>query len=116
MEDIDRCKGEKKLRVDTVRGAPYLIAGRELTPIARVLSFGKARGTVSLTGVSGWGTGFAWVAPLGFVEEIEGSKHHIPVTDITGQALLAMAMVGLLLTVWLSAIRWLARRWRRNRS
>ena len=110
MEDSDRCEAQGRLRVNTVRGTPYHIAGRTLTPVARVISFGRARGTISLTSLSGWGFGFSLVKPLAFIEDSDEGERRIAVIDITGQALLAMAIAGMVLSLWLFAIRGLARR------
>jgi hypothetical protein len=99
----------RHFRIQTVRGEPYHISGRKLTPLARVVSFGRARGTVGTRQLSGWGLGFSGIIPLAVLEESDGGEGRITVTDSTAAALRRMFAAAVALTVILVAIRCLVR-------
>lgn len=98
------------LRVRTVRGDPIFAGGRELIPVARVISFGRASATVGSGRVAGRGGGFAWVKPLAVLEVTEAGERRIDLRDESAEAvrgiLAAAVAIGLLCTV----IRWLVHR------
>ena len=100
---------KRTFRIETVRGEPYHIGGRKLTPLARIVSFGRARGTVGTHRVGGWGFGFSWIIPLAMLEESDGEEWRITVTDSTAVALRSMFAAAVAVTVVLAAIRWLVR-------
>jgi uncharacterized spore protein YtfJ len=92
------------LRIETVRGTPYEVAGRRLVPVARIVSFGQGRATIGRDRLHGWAGGFARVVPLGVIEETEDGQRYVPIRDATGKALrgiLASAVVITLLAITL---------------
>jgi hypothetical protein len=97
------------LRVQTVRGEPYRIGDRTLIPVARVVSFGRARGTVRAEGVSGWGAGFVRVTPAMLIEQTPEGERRIALYDATFRQALSLLATGLALLLAFAAIRWLAR-------
>jgi uncharacterized spore protein YtfJ len=125
--------GNKRLRVETVRGEPYHVAGRRLIPVARVISFGRAKATIGKgqaggrgrgfsislgdtkatlgrDRVSGWGGAFAHVTPLEVVEETPDGECRIPITDGTATALRGIALGAVAVILFFRLIRLLARR------
>jgi hypothetical protein len=115
MADKERCT-EGPFRTEIVRGEPYHIAGRKLVPVARVVSLGRARGTIASQHISGWGLGYARVTPLAIVDETAEGARTIPIRNLTARAWRGMAMRAGAQVVVLVAIRWLARRWRAGRA
>lgn len=116
MRPDDKCPKQPGFRATTVRGEPYHVAGRKLIPVARILSFGKARATIRAHQVGGWGMGFVQITPLAVVEETEEGERYISVTDETSAALRGMLGGAVAIVLVFSTIRWLARRWRRARG
>jgi uncharacterized spore protein YtfJ len=116
MADKERCAEQKPFRVETVRGEPYLVAGRRLVPVARVVSFGKARGTLGSRHISGWGAGYVRVTPVAVVEETGEGARTIPIRNLTYEAYRGMALRAGVQILLLAVIRWLARRWRAARA
>ena len=102
----------RSFRVKTVRGEPYSIDGHVLIPVARVISFGKASGTVGASQVSGRGGGFVWVKPLAVLEVTPTGEHRIPLYDSTAAAVRGMLAAALVVAVLSGAIRLLAHRMR----
>lgn len=100
----------KTFRTETVCGEPYHIEGRKLTPVARVVTFGKAKGTIGADAVSGFGGGFVRVTPLAILEETDEGERRIPLTDATSNAVKGMVVAVLAVTFVSIAIRWLVRR------
>jgi hypothetical protein len=100
------------LRVEIVRGDPYHVAGRTLTPVARVVTFGQARGTVRRDRVEGWGGGLMWVTPRAVVEETPQGERTTAIVDTTGSTLWQMGVMALALTLVLTGLRWIVRRLR----
>jgi uncharacterized spore protein YtfJ len=99
----------RALRIKTVRGDPYCIAGRELIPEARVVTFGKARGTVGDRKVSGLGGGFVWIKPLAVIEVTPTGERRIPIQAGTAAAMRGMLTVTIAMAFLLTTIRWLVR-------
>jgi hypothetical protein len=103
---------DRHFRVETVRGEPFYVGDRKLIPEVRVVSFGKAKGTIGLNQTSGWGTGFAHITPLGIVEETAEGERRIATPDTTATAVRSLLAGALAVTLVFVAIRWLARRLR----
>ena len=101
----------KPFRWQTVRGEPRTVAGRRLTPVARLISYSRGRGTLRHDSISGWALGCVRVLPLGVVVETGGQEGWIPVRDATAAALSRMVTVAAAITLLLAAVRQLAR-WR----
>jgi hypothetical protein len=103
-------------RAETVRGEPYDVGGRVLTPEARILSFSKGRGTVGRRGISGWMFGFTRVSPQAVVEDTDEGARRIEVVDATANALSSLLTVAVAMTLFFSAVRWVARTVRGRRT
>jgi len=97
-------------RIETVRGEPYHVGERTLIPVARIMTFGKARGTIGAHGVSGWGGGFVQVTPLSILEQTADGKRSIPIIDATATARRSLLGAALAIVLLFAVIRWLARR------
>ncbi len=110
MGDKEEHAGRGPFRWEIVRGEPYHIAGHTLTPVARVISFGKARGTVGTDEVRGWGVGFGSVTPLAIIKETKDGERRIPIPDTTAATTQRMLGIALALTLLGTVIRWLIRR------
>ena len=96
----------------TVQGEPCTVAGRTLTPVARVISYGRGRGTLRQDSISGWATGFVRVKPLGMMVEADGQEEWVAVYNSTASALRRMVLAGAAITLLLAVMRRLARRCR----
>lgn len=103
-------------RVETVKGEPYHIGGRVLTPEARILSFAKGRGTVRREGISGCLFGYTRVSPLAVVEDTGDGVRRIKVVDATSGAVATLIAVAVAMTLFFGAVRWVARRVRRGQA
>ena len=103
----------RSFRVKTVRGEPYSVGGRELVPVVRVVSFGKATGTVGARQVGGRGGGFVWIKPLAVIEVTPTGERRIPIQDGTAAATRGMLAAAVSMTLLFTAIRWLVR-WKRG--
>jgi hypothetical protein len=80
----------------------------------RVVSFGKARGTVGLGRFGGWGTGWVRITPLAVLEETEQGRQRVAVSDATATAWWGILAAGAVVTLVAVAVRRLARRRRRK--
>ena len=106
--------GQRALKFETVRGEPYSVGERELIPVVRIVSFGKARATIGTRQSGGRAVGFVWIKPLAvLVADAEGERR-IPITDATASAVYRLLGLALALTFFFSAVRWLGRRLRRS--
>jgi hypothetical protein len=101
----------RRYRIETVYGEPYHIGKRKLIPKARIVSLGRARGSVGLRSLSGWGYGIATITPLGIVEETDEGERSIAVVDATRTATWVLLGSAVALTMIFTTIRWLAQRW-----
>jgi hypothetical protein len=100
-------------RVKTVRGQPYEVDGRKLVPVVRIVSFGRARGTIGVNGVIGRGAGFALLLPMAIEEKTAEGERRIATRDTTATVLVSLFGAAVVMTVFFAAARWLAR-WRRG--
>jgi uncharacterized spore protein YtfJ len=111
----EECSTPRALRIETARGEPISAGGRELIPIVRVVSFGKASAMVGAKQVGGQGGGFAWVKPLAVVEVTEAGERRIDLHDGSVAAVRGMLAATIAIGLVCTAIRWLVR-WKRRRS
>jgi uncharacterized spore protein YtfJ len=109
------CSTPRALRIETVRGDPISAGGRELIPIVRVVSFGKASAMVGTKQVSGRGGGFSWIKPLAVVEVTEAGEQRIELQDGSAAAVRGMLAAAISIGLACTAIRWLVR-WKRRRG
>jgi hypothetical protein len=135
---------QRRFRIETMRGEPKWVGGRKLTPVARVVSFGRARatighargtigharatigharatigharGTIGSGRVSGWGGGFFRVTPLALIEDAPEGKRRVAVSNATTTALAGLLGAATAVTVFCTVLRWLLRRSRRRGS
>jgi hypothetical protein len=128
---------QRRFRIETMRGEPTWVGGRKLTPVARVVSFGRARATIGRARatigharatigharatigsgrVSGWGGGFFRVTPLALIEDAPDGKRRIAVSNATNTALAGLLGAAVVVTVLCTAIRRLVRRSHESRS
>jgi uncharacterized spore protein YtfJ len=107
----DEKDGRQPFQVQTVHGEPYTIAGRTLIPVARIFSFGRARGSVGPHRFEGRGLGFVWVSPMAVIVKTDGGERRIRLTDSTLALLRTMLGVALSSTLAFAAVRFLLR-WR----
>jgi len=96
------------LRIQTLEGSPIAIGGVTLVPQARLISCGQRRGWVSRRGFGARGWAWGWLIPKALIERRGDQIRRIHVVDPTGQALAAMAMVGLTVALLCMVVQILA--------
>jgi hypothetical protein len=101
------------VRTGAVRGEPYHIDGKTLVPVARVVSYGKAKGFIGSDRVSGKGVGFAVISPLAMEVRTAEGEQRIVIRDTTAAALRGLIVMAVVMTVLFATIRGLGRRRRR---
>jgi uncharacterized spore protein YtfJ len=99
------------MTVETVQGESIVIGEKEITPVARVISYIKRGGTIG-EGVSGGGGGFVVIKPLAVLETTSRGTRRISIPDVTTRAMTGMLLAGLALTI----ICWLVSKSRRVRQ
>jgi hypothetical protein len=99
-------------RVQQVRGEPYVVGGRSLVPVARIVSLGKARATVGPERISGWAGGLSWITPVAVLVETPQGQQRIPIKDATAAAVTSLVIGAMVVVAVLAIVRCLARRWR----
>ncbi len=82
-------------RVETVKGRAVTVFDRTLTPVARVVSGVRHRGTIRDSSLEGRGWGVALVRPVAAIETRDGVERVLPVDDVTRKLLGRMALVAL---------------------
>ena len=97
------------LRVRTERGDPILAGGRELIPVARVVSFGRASAKIGTGQIAGGGGGGAWVKPLAVLEVTDAGERRIDLRDESAEAIRGMLAAAVAIGLFCTAVRWLAR-------
>lgn len=98
------------LRTRTVRGEPYRVSGRTLVPVARIVSFGQAKGLIGKDRVSGRGAGLVFTSPLAVEVESADGKRRVAIKDTAAAALRGMFLATAVITVLFAVIRRLGRR------
>lgn len=89
------------LRIQSLEGSPITIGETTLIPQAQLVTWGRRRGTVTRHGLGAWGWACGVLIPRAVIEQRGGQGQRtasicrIPIRDRTGQAVLAMAVVGL---------------------
>lgn len=112
MVTDSQCKGPKRFRIRTVEGTPLTVAGLELTPLARVMTFGRASGTLGTARSDGWGMGFNWFRPIAVLVGSDQDQERIQIPDATATAVMGMAGAAIFVMVFFAAVRIVARRLR----
>lgn len=97
----------KPFHIKTVRGEAYHVGGRKLTPVARVVTFGKARATVGTGGISGFGAGLVHITPMAMLEETAGGERRIPLRASDSTAVWGMVGAVTAITLVCTVVRWL---------
>ena len=110
----EQCSRPRALCIRTMRGEPISAGGRELIPLARVVSFGKASATVGKRQVGGRGGGFAWIKPLAVLEVTPTGERRIDLRDESSEAIRGMLAYAVAIGLFCTAIRWLVSRRRRG--
>jgi len=83
------------LHIQTLEGSPISIGETTLIPQAQLVTLGRRQGSVTKRGFGGWGWAWGLLIPRAVIEQRGDRRQRIPIPDRTGQALLAMAIVGL---------------------
>lgn len=109
-----RAGRQGRLKLRTVRGEPYYVGGRELIPVVRIVSFGKAQALIGNRRIGGRAVGFVWIKPVAILEASPEGEHRIPITDATASAVYGLLGLALAMTLCFAAIRWLGGRLRRT--
>jgi len=93
----------KLWHTEMIEGSPIPVGEKTLTPVARVVSFGRRQATVGTRGMGGYGGGLVWIKPVAVVEHSPDGTRRLPIPDATGAALLRLFTVALLipLVCWL---------------
>ena len=102
----------KVFQTRTIQGTPYEIDGHTLVPVARVVSMGKARGTIGANSVSGWAGAFARIVPVSILVRTETADRRVAIVDATSNLIGVLLAVGLISTALLAILRRVARRLR----
>ena len=100
--------------VEEAYGTPISVYGRTLTPVCRVVSRLRRRGTIEMARVEASGGGVVIAKPVGVMEEQNGEVHMLPIRDVTGSILRRMTWMGVAVSVAAAALVF-AHRWVRNR-
>lgn len=103
----------KPFRSEIVHGEPTQVGERALIPVARIRSFGRAKGMVGAHRFGGWGVGAAQITPLAMIDTSEPGERTIPIVDGTADVLRRMIAWAAAITLFLAVIR---RQVRRRRS
>jgi hypothetical protein len=102
----DKNVAPRVFSVQTVRGEPYQVGGRKLTPVARIVSLGKARGTIGTDWIGGWAGGLVWTTPVAMLEETGEGEREIAIRDTTAATLQCLCIAALSITLFFAIIRW----------
>ena len=99
--------------MEAVKGEPIVVGEKELTPIAKVISFVRRRGAIKKRGIAGGG-GFVLIEPTAVVESSPQGTRRIPVRDETRRALVGMLAAALIFPIALELAVRLIERLRRS--
>ncbi len=95
----------RRLCIRVVRGEPYKVNGHRLTPVARIVSWGKAGATIGTGQVSGWGGGLVHITPLSIMRESADGEQIIPITDTTMAIMRRILFAAVATTLFFAVIR-----------
>jgi hypothetical protein len=116
MSSDEKGTRPRRLRIETVHGEPYLVRGRTLVPVARMISLGKARGMVGAQRIGGWGGSLAWVMPVAVIDRTGDGERRIPIRDATADRIWGLLGRALVVTLFCTTVRWLVLRRRQSRT
>jgi hypothetical protein len=85
-------------------GTPISVYGRTLTPVCRVVSRLRHRGTIRAAHVEAHGWGVGIVRLVAVLEERNGEHHMLPIRDATASMLRKMGVVGVVVLVAAAAL------------
>ena len=85
--------------IKTIQGEPIVISEKELTPVARVVSFVKRSGTIREKTITGGGGGFVRIEPIAIMETSPAGTRRLSVHDETRRALAGMVAAALILPI-----------------
>ncbi len=83
------------LRIRILEGSPITVGDTTLVPQAQLITCGQQQGWVARKGFGARGWACGMLIPRTVIEQRGDQSQRIPVADPTGEALLAMLMVGL---------------------
>jgi uncharacterized spore protein YtfJ len=106
----ERSARPRLICVRTLRGEPFNVEGRKLTPVARVITFGRGKGMAGQGHYSGWGAGFVRTDPVAIIEETEQETRCISITNETDPVLRGLAIAGLALVLLCAGLRRIGQR------
>jgi hypothetical protein len=112
----DKNEGPRVFSVRKVRGEPYQVGGRTLTPVTRIVSFGKASATIRNEQYGGWSGGLVLAMPIALLEETGNGEREIAVHDATFATLQRLSLVALGMTLFFGIVRWWSRHRRQAHS
>ena len=99
----------RSFRIKTIFGESYHVGGRKLTPVARVVTFGKARATIGTSGVRGFGAGLVCITPVALLEETAGGERRILLRTSDSTAVWGMIGAATVVTLVCTVVRWFVR-------
>ena len=102
------------ITVETVQGEPIVVGEKELTPIARVISFVRRKGAIKKRGLAGGGGGFVLIEPMAVVESSPQGIRRLSVRDETRRALAGMLAAALIFPIALELAVRLIEQFRRS--
>ena len=91
--------GPIKIETKIIHGSPIQALGRVLTPIARLVTAHRQRGTIRAASIEGRSWGVSLVQPLAVVEERDGRERVLLIPDRTRTVLRQMALVAVVIPV-----------------
>jgi len=82
-----------------------------LTPVARLISFGRAKATIGTHETGGWGVGLARIAPVAVEVERDGEVRRIAIRDHTAEMLRFLCGLAVAMTLFFTGLRlWAGRK------
>jgi hypothetical protein len=97
-----------------VYGRPIQVYGRTLTPVARVISMVRHRGTIRERRIEGVGGGVVSIQPARIIEEHAGRVSTLAIRDSTASMIRYMALAAVIVPLLALALIWFDQ-WMRER-
>lgn len=110
------------LRIRTLEGSPISIGDTVLIPEVNLITLSQRRGSVTRRGLSGWGWAWVLLIPKAVIEyradrsDGRDRGQRIPIPDRTGQALMVMTAVGLVVAMLCVSVQMITRSHRSSQS